>query len=977
MRLCVVWLAAWILGLAPGSVFAQAAVEGQLPAAVLRELPSGERVPDGTAAFVRSWKAVDLQRQTGRPVSEADASDGPLVEAAVDRDASGALMYGPYVTLPAGNYIAFYRLRLRGEPGDETACTVDACTGNGTQTLAARDVDAALLRGGQWVTVPLAFRYDEGRLECRVLWNGLSTLQVDGVALYRVESDNFRVHAPPRVAQPEPTGKPTGLAYRPSAVAYPRFIPKSRRPAPELWVCDLRGAAPDRQLLATTLQGIVNRATPRIWCHFHATDPMWLDHLKKRGWVRSTRVASVEDLVRSFRGTLRGAIVYDPLLPASRNVATMLAGVESCAVVSPRLLSRVGLPVRHDLRGRWSRNVDAYRWAFRTLWPRMNHDVAACLWHAANGLRDYLVQHRLFVFWLPGPLDGAKPAASPREDVAFVEELLAAMPPNRPVLGYSWAGQDVGMGEGPGVSLLAEFGKYLVGSVDASNLSVHTGVPVPALRQRPAPPAPKLDRSKVYLALTMSDGDNLPVMTASNWPALWREKDRGRIPIGWTISPASAEFIPGVMDFYYSTATPADSFLAAVSGVGYTYATHYGKRYGRYRDLVFQGFLQQTRDAMRRMDLRIVCPSGVTNDHIAQYAAAIPEVRAVFPDYARSVPTYADANHTTARNVPVHHSITLWDPKASREQQIAHHVEQIRTFIPAERPAFGHFFLCNWFWDLAAVRETARRLGPQYVFVSPETLAALYRRAMSPRKVLIASPAVLDAPPGAGLELEARVTNVTDKPLEVQMRVVSGLRGAQVLPNRVRLAPGGTAAVRVRGEPTGAAIVLEASGVFGRRTARTTVHAIEPNSLASPLPTGRALRFVRRFEASDLPKNTGADEPALLGGRQRAAHVGAHNPGHMVFGPYLPFPEGSYLACFRLRRLDAGAGLVATLDTCLAGSPRSSAVRALSADDLPLGEERVVPLVFDHPGGPVETRVFWHGNASVVVESIALFRVAR
>ena len=128
-------------------------------------------------------------------------------------------------------------------------------------------------------------------------------------------------------------------------------------------------------------------------------------------------------------------------------------------VVSPRLAGRLGLPIRHDLRGRWTRNVDAYRWALATLWPRMNQEVAACLWPGFHGLRDYLVQHRLFIFWLPGPIDGARPGASPREDVAFVEELLARLPPNRPILGYPYAGPDIGMGEGPGVSLLAEFGK--------------------------------------------------------------------------------------------------------------------------------------------------------------------------------------------------------------------------------------------------------------------------------------------------------------------------------------------------------------------------------------------------------------------------------------------------------------------------------------------------------------------------------------
>ncbi|HSV74566.1 MAG TPA: GxGYxYP domain-containing protein [Chthonomonadales bacterium] len=966
-----------VLALWPGPSLAGLSPSGPLPEEVVRELPAGERPPGETFTLVRSWRAVELQRQTGQPVRDDGASEGRAVEGTVDRHRQGALVYGPYVTLPAGNYVAFFRLRLVGEPGDEIACTIDACTGNAARMLAVREVDAAPLRHGRWVRVPLAFRYEEGQLECRVLWNGMSTIRVDSVDLYRVDSGAFRPYEPPRVPQPEPTGRPSGLVYRPSPKPYPAFIPKSGRPAPTLWVCDVRTAPPDRQLLATTLQGIVNRTRPEIWCHFQATDPFWLDHLRRRGWVRSTRPATIEELIRRYRHRLRGAIVYDPLLPASRNVATMLAGVESCVVVSPRLAARVGLPIRHDLRGRWSRNVDAYRWALDTLWPRMNQEMAACLWHASVGLRDYVVQHRLFVFWLPGPIDGARPSASPREDVAFVERLLARMPPNRPILGYPYAGPDIGMGELPGVGLLAEFGKYLVGSVDASNLSVHTGVPAQPFRQPPAPPAPRLDPGKVYLALTMSDGDNLPVMTAHNWPALWREGDRGRLPIGWTIAPASAELIPGVMDFYYRTATPADTFLAAVSGVGYTFPSRYGSRYGADRDRVFSGFLRQTREAMRRMDLRIVCPAGATNEHIARYAVAIPELRAVFPDYARSVPSYADANRITLRNVPVFHSITTWDPNATREQQIAYHVEQIRRFIPAERPAFGHFFVWNWGWDLAALRETAHRLGPQYVFVSPETLARLYRRHMAPRVALLAAPPVAYALPGVPLAIEATVGNVTDRPLDVRLRVASGVRNGVVRPDRVRLAPGATAAVEARGHHVGEALVLEASGPFGRRTARVALRPVAPYSLVGPLPVARSLRFLRRFEGPGLQRNTGADEVGIKGRRERVARVGPHQAGHLAYGPYLSLPEGTYLACFILRRIDRGAGLVATVDTCLAGSPRSSSVRALSADDLPLGQERVVPLVFDHPGGPLETRVFWHGNASLALDSVAIFRVVR
>ena len=89
-----------------------------------------------------------------------------------------------------------------------------------------------------------------------------------------------------------------------------------------------------------------------------------------------------------------------------------------------------------------------------------------------------------------------------------MEQLFARMPVNIPVMSYPWAAKDVGIGEGPGVTLFAEFGKYLVGSIDCSNLSVHSGIRVPQFRQKPMPRLPAEDRSKVYVSFVISDGDD-------------------------------------------------------------------------------------------------------------------------------------------------------------------------------------------------------------------------------------------------------------------------------------------------------------------------------------------------------------------------------------------------------------------------------------------------------------------------------------
>ena len=197
------------------------------------------------------------------------------------------------------------------------------------------------------------------------------------------------------------------------------------------------------------------------------TDRQWLDWLLSRHWIDGTEIVSEPlSLVQRYREQVKGLVIHDFRLPATRNVATMLAAVKGGLVASPRLAKQLGLPVLDDLRGSCKTNVEAYRWAFDTLWPQLSHQAIACLWpDSIDGLRDYLVQQKVFTFWLSGPLDGVAPGANPDAELALIEELLAKMPANIPVLGYPYAGRDVGIGEHDGVQTFARYAKYLVGSV--------------------------------------------------------------------------------------------------------------------------------------------------------------------------------------------------------------------------------------------------------------------------------------------------------------------------------------------------------------------------------------------------------------------------------------------------------------------------------------------------------------------------------
>ncbi len=134
-------------------------------------------------------------------------------------------------------------------------------------------------------------------------------------------------------------------------------------------------------LAAATLQGNINRKSPQLYvlsCT-NARPQFWLDVLRNDGrWLAGRQIVPLPDLtalVKLAGDGLKGAIIWDPAVPASVNVATTLAGVCDAVVLSPeyarRFLDKWRLRVLYDLRGKFtgaqtgSKKNDAYRWAVR------------------------------------------------------------------------------------------------------------------------------------------------------------------------------------------------------------------------------------------------------------------------------------------------------------------------------------------------------------------------------------------------------------------------------------------------------------------------------------------------------------------------------------------------------------------------------------------------------------------------------------
>ncbi|WP_233521589.1 GxGYxYP domain-containing protein [Streptomyces triticagri] len=135
------------------------------------------------------------------------------------------------------------------------------------------------------------------------------------------------------------------------------------------------------QLLLTTLQGVVNREQPRLYFDF-----AFEDSGADRTWLSSTGADVTEHddplaLFDRYRHEIGGAILHDPGVPDSVNVATTLAGIEGAVAATAEQAEKYGLKIIEDLRGRFDAADPAatYRWQLEHLFPRCSDVLVAGL----------------------------------------------------------------------------------------------------------------------------------------------------------------------------------------------------------------------------------------------------------------------------------------------------------------------------------------------------------------------------------------------------------------------------------------------------------------------------------------------------------------------------------------------------------------------------------------------------------------------
>ena len=355
-----------------------------------------------------------------------------------------------------------------------------------------------------------------------------------------------------------------------SGISWPggQALPTFATPDSPLDTILIQSLSADEQITFSALQGLINKTKPRVYL---------LDSGADEGtytWANTSLVgftsrilyskANRYNLIGKYANQLAGVVLYDPSISIHyRNLASTVAGLRNAIPVTPAIYAAlagqgINLGVVVDLTSlSYTRATDIYNYLYDTYWPECNKRVIVSANPDDNGdlshTRDIAAATGGAVVWL------STTSTSQRN---VLRRFLADMTPGEAiVLGWYTT-------ERSGIVTATSYG---IGTIPADFFisgSVYGGTDH-RIRIPPVPTKPDL-QSKIYICLIISDGDNAQYVQRA-MRKIWDQNtaSRGIYPLNWTISPGMVDLGPALLNYYYTTATAKDCFVAGPSGMGY------------------------------------------------------------------------------------------------------------------------------------------------------------------------------------------------------------------------------------------------------------------------------------------------------------------------------------------------------------------------------------------------------------------------
>ncbi len=319
-----------------------------------------------------------------------------------------------------------------------------------------------------------------------------------------------------------------------------------------LYMIHLDAMTSSQQLAVVTLQGLLARVKPQIMVSRGAPD--FIRDLTQYGVTYdSSYYNDFKGLFTHFASRINGYVLCnanDSTTNAAISICSMLHAVAVNASDTATLDS-LGLTMIYNTINKGE------MWSFDTFQNSYSKKIISIQDPAKSSwLSDYSVYSGAFSYydWPTLPRSMA---------------ILGTMQVNGAVFGW--------MNEQQLVTATSENSLHVHASDFSSNLSTYSNFNIPQQHQVNHTADTVLRPGVHTVCFVMTDGDNIQWMGGDfeysrNWYA---NPHRGEYNLGWTISPALAELGPTMMKHIYdsaaTTSTGRDGFIAAPSGMGYSY----------------------------------------------------------------------------------------------------------------------------------------------------------------------------------------------------------------------------------------------------------------------------------------------------------------------------------------------------------------------------------------------------------------------
>ncbi|WP_035602119.1 discoidin domain-containing protein [Haloferula sp. BvORR071] len=386
-------------------------------------------------------------------------------------------------------------------------------------------------------------------------------------------------------------------------------LPTFATPAPSLDTVMVQDLSQDELITFSALQGRVNRKQPRILLAegraeegpFTWTDTAGLS--SRTAFERDRRY----ELVAKYAGELDGVVLYDPAIsPHYRNLAGTVAAQMNAIPVNPQVMEEfkkagINLKVAADLTGlKFTKPLEIYGHMLERYWPKAEKRLIVSARPTDRGdyhhTRDMAAATGAAVVWL----DTRVP-----EERDMLRKFFSGMK----------AGEGIALGwyatERTGITTASEFG---IGTMPADffvSSTIYAGTDH-KIHMPTVPKMPALE-NKVYVAVVISDGDNIQYTQHAmrkNWDRI--AESRGKVALNWTIAPGLVDIAPVILNYYYGSATPLDCFVTGPSGMGYMMPTNTLNEPGApvgdsLKDpAMMDGYTRMTETYLQRSGIRVV-----------------------------------------------------------------------------------------------------------------------------------------------------------------------------------------------------------------------------------------------------------------------------------------------------------------------------------------------------------------------------------